>query len=207
MLDSDNGINYGEAEVSYSESSNGGGGGFVEGVYGHSSYHNIKTQVRTGNDQVDEMELVAGGVRRTADPPAWTDDVRVADDERLIEVPGLPGLPVQAGRNVSRNSGHPSRKGTPQPKSVTTTTSAAPRQCGLTSTPTLKNDTTFTSNAACTRNRIGSAAGETTASAKQLGSVAVGMVTNQEERWVAETNERRIIREEAARREDRRLKE
>ncbi|KAI9906761.1 hypothetical protein PsorP6_004383 [Peronosclerospora sorghi] len=100
------------------------------------------------------MELVAGGVRRTADPTASSDAVRAADDERLIEEPGLP---VQAGRNVSRNSGRPSRKGTPQSKNVTTTTPAAPRQRGLTSTPTLKNDATFTSNAARTRNRIGHA--------------------------------------------------
>ncbi|KAI9914144.1 hypothetical protein PsorP6_006597 [Peronosclerospora sorghi] len=91
MLDAYSGINDDEAEVSYSESSNGGGGGCVEGVYGHSSYHNIITQVRTDNDNVDEMELVAGGVRRTADPPDSTDAVRVADDERLIEEPGLPG--------------------------------------------------------------------------------------------------------------------
>ncbi|KAI9895912.1 hypothetical protein PsorP6_018878 [Peronosclerospora sorghi] len=156
------------------------------------------------------MELVAGGVRRTADPAASSDAVRVADGERLIEDPGLPGLPalpVHAGRNVSRNSGRPSRKGTPQPKSVTTTSPSAPRQGGLTSTPTLKSDATFTSNAARTRNRIGRAAEETTASAKQLGSVAVGMVTSQEERWVAEMNERRLIRDEAARREDRRRKE
>ncbi|KAI9906906.1 hypothetical protein PsorP6_016550 [Peronosclerospora sorghi] len=213
MLDADSGNNDGEAEVSYSESSNSGGGGCVEGVegvYGHSPYHNIITKVRTDNDQVDEMELVARGVRRTADPPASADAVRVADYERLIEDPGMPGLPalpVQVGCNVSRNSGRPSRKGTPQPKSVTTTTPAAPRQGGLTSTTTLKNYATFTSNSARTRNRIGIAAEETTASAKQLGTVAVGMVTSQEERWVTEMNERRLIREEAARREDRRRKE
>ncbi|KAI9914094.1 hypothetical protein PsorP6_005949 [Peronosclerospora sorghi] len=177
MLDVESGINDGEAEVKYSESSNGGGGGCVEGE------------------------------RRTADPPASADAVRVADDERLIEEPGLPALPVQAGRNVSRNSGRPSRKGTLQPKIVTTTTPVAPRQGGLTSTPALKNDATFTSNAARTRNRIGRAAKETTASAKQLGSVAVGMVTSQEKSWVAEMNERRLIREEAERREDRRRKE
>ncbi|KAI9919818.1 hypothetical protein PsorP6_017695 [Peronosclerospora sorghi] len=173
MLDVDSGINDGEAEVSYSDSSNGGGGGCVEGVYGHSLYHNNNT-----------------GVRRTADPPASADAVRVADDERLIEDPGLPifpSLPVQAGRNVSRNSGRPSRKGTPQPKSVTTTTPAAPRQGGLASMPTIKNDETFTSNAARTRNRIGCAAEKTAASAKQLGSVAVGMVTSQEERGRAHT--------------------
>ncbi|KAI9923039.1 hypothetical protein PsorP6_001426 [Peronosclerospora sorghi] len=131
------------------------------------------------------MELVAGGLRRTANPPTSADAVRVADDERLIEEPGLPGLPalpVQAGRNVSRNSSRPSRKGTPQPKHLTTKTPSAPRQGEMMSTPTLKNDETFTSNAARTRNRIGHVAEETTASDKQLGSVAVGMVTSQEER-------------------------
>ncbi|KAI9906686.1 hypothetical protein PsorP6_003482 [Peronosclerospora sorghi] len=212
MLDADSGINDGEAEVSYSESSNGGGGGCVEGVYGHSSYHNIILQVRTDNDQVDEMELVAGGVCRTTDPPASADAVRVADDERLIEErlieePGLPTLPIQDGRIVSRNSGRPSRKCTPQTKGLTTTTLAAPRKGGMTSTPTLKNDTCFTYNAARTRNRIGRATEETTASSKQLGSVAVALVTSQEERWVEEMNEWRLIREEAARREDRRREE
>ncbi|KAI9908222.1 hypothetical protein PsorP6_003010 [Peronosclerospora sorghi] len=132
MLNADSGINDGESEVSYSESSNGGGGGCVEGVYGHSSYHNIITQVRTDNDQVDELELVAGGMRRTADPIASADAVRVADDELLIEDPGLPALPVQSGRNVSRNSGRPLRKGTPQTKSVLKTTPASPRQGGMT---------------------------------------------------------------------------
>ncbi|KAI9908650.1 hypothetical protein PsorP6_004738 [Peronosclerospora sorghi] len=54
MLDADSSINDGEAEVNYREISNGGGGGCVEGVYCHSSYHNIITLVRNDNDQVDE---------------------------------------------------------------------------------------------------------------------------------------------------------